>query len=204
MYYLPNIIDTRRFTYQERRIDGGVRFVMVARYVEEKNHRFALRLVEALGRRAVPVRLDCYGLIGDRRYHAELSREVQDSDLASWVRLHEAEADLPARLREHHFMIFPSRLREGTPNAVLESLASGLPVVLADHFRGESYAAHCLSVPIDDVAEGAKLVQDAIRSYDTPRARARRETARNYVESEHDMDAVCYRYEEILRTVVRE
>jgi glycosyltransferase involved in cell wall biosynthesis len=202
-YLLPNIIDFHRFVYRTRRIEGEVRLAVVARYVPGKNHVFAIRLVEALERRGISASLDCYGSVSDPDYLRWLEEVSRGAGIASRVRLHGQVDDVMTRLDKAHFLVFCSRLREGTPNAVLEALSSGLPVLLNDAFLDEPYSRFCIGLPLDDPSEANRRVERAIADYDSAEALALRARARRYVETEHSMEGVCARYESIVGEVLR-
>jgi glycosyltransferase involved in cell wall biosynthesis len=77
---------------------------------------------------SVPVRLL---IAGDGPDRARLEREIAASGNPAAVRLLGWREDVPELLTAADAFVFPSRT-EGMPNAVLEALAAGLPVVASD------------------------------------------------------------------------
>ncbi len=77
---------------------------------------------------SVPVRLL---IAGDGPDRARLEREIAASGNPAAVRLLGWREDVPELLAAADAFVFPSRT-EGMPNAVLEALAAGMPVVASD------------------------------------------------------------------------
>jgi glycosyltransferase involved in cell wall biosynthesis len=125
---IPNCVDTERFRPVERAVAArpdGPHVVSVARLVRDKSP-LALVAAFALAKKSVPgARLTMVGDGPLREQTLALAAELGVADALSVVtgcgevRPHLAEADVFA---------LASR-REGSPNAVLEAMASGLPVV---------------------------------------------------------------------------
>ena len=61
----------------------------------------------------------------------DLKRKAQDIGVADCVTFHGALAheDVLEVLADSHLFVFPTRVREGFPKAVIEAMACGLPVV---------------------------------------------------------------------------
>lgn len=70
-------------------------------------------------------------LVGDGPLRATLERQIASRNLGSRVHLLGARNDVPALLRAADVFVFPSRT-EGLPNALLEAMAAGLPIVTTD------------------------------------------------------------------------
>ena len=82
----------------------------------------------ALVCRTQPVQL---AIVGDGPYREELLAGIAANDLADSVRLLGMREDVPSWLQSADVFVFPSRT-EGLPNALLEAMAVGLPVVTTD------------------------------------------------------------------------
>lgn len=116
---------------------GTLRLVLVGRLVPVKGHAVALEALRALRERVPDATLDVFG---DGPLRAELRKRAAERGLAQAVRLHGAvDVDaLRERLGGFDVAIQPSVTdpegqAEGVPNAVLEAMARGLPVVASRH-----------------------------------------------------------------------
>jgi len=70
-------------------------------------------------------------LVGDGPYRPTVERLMVDHGLQARVRLLGRRTDVPALLKMADAFLFCSRT-EGLPNALLEAMAAGLPVVATD------------------------------------------------------------------------
>ncbi len=113
--------------------DGPLRIVCVASFVDVKGHRFLVEACGILARRGVAFQCD---LVGEGPLRRTVERQVERLGVGDRVRFHGglprgdvarllAQADVAA-LASH-----PTRQgkREGIPVALMEAMASGLPVV---------------------------------------------------------------------------
>lgn len=98
------------------------RGIVVANLIGYKGHA---DLIEALALLPAPPRV-C--LVGDGPERERLTRLIAERGLGEVVRLAGAVPDARAVLRDYQFAVLPSH-SEGLPNAVLEAMAAGLPVV---------------------------------------------------------------------------
>ncbi len=70
-------------------------------------------------------------LVGDGPLRSELVRRINSSDIADRVHLVGARDDVPRLLKTADVFVLPSRT-EGLPNALLEAMAAGCPIVTTD------------------------------------------------------------------------
>jgi colanic acid/amylovoran biosynthesis glycosyltransferase len=127
-------VDPDRFEFTRRQFDGKVlRLVSVARLVPKKGLEFGIRAAARLGDR---VR---YTIVGDGPERARLQSLIDELkagtvELLGW-KSQGAVADL---LRESHALVAPSITtdtgeEEGIPVALMEAMATGLPVISTRH-----------------------------------------------------------------------
>jgi len=117
-------------------IDPGnpLRLVYVARIVPMKQHDHALTLLRHLLDAGIDATLDLVGAAlveSERNYRDELVRRVEQMGLASQVRFAGHVSDVHKRLSAAHVALLVSRY-EGLPNAVVESIQAGTPIVAYD------------------------------------------------------------------------
>lgn len=100
-------------------------------------------------------------LAGDGPLRADIERQIKDTQLHDRVHLLGPRRDIPDLLAASDLFVFPSRT-EGLPNALLEAMASGLPIVTTDvpgcrDLIGDQISG--LMVPYDDAAALARAMQ---------------------------------------------
>jgi colanic acid/amylovoran biosynthesis glycosyltransferase len=118
--------------------DGDVlRIVTVGWLRWEKGHEYALEAIRMLVDRDVPVRLEMLGAVpSERRNHlderARVLHTVADLGLERHVRLRggATSAEISRRLQASDVLLHAA-VTEGIPNAIVEAMACGLPVVAA-------------------------------------------------------------------------
>jgi len=147
---------------------GMFKLVFPASFLPSKNH---LNLAKALlllkDRGTLNLEIHCYGrnigkIVGEKQYitpcYMDLVNFIKQNNLSSNMVLHDAIPDLYKHYIEYDGLILPS-FYEGCPNAVMEGMASALPVVAADvsdvAFLTEERRGGILFNPhsIEDIAE---------------------------------------------------
>jgi glycosyltransferase involved in cell wall biosynthesis len=132
-YFLPNVVDTNWFRPAKGMSDGPVTLIAVGRLVKEKRLD---RFISILGRLRTDHHLNVRGLIvGPRCEEEDLRPQLENHamQLGLWpdiVQFRGGVADTRAVYDEAAVCVLTSDL-EGTPNVLLEAMASGLPVVAA-------------------------------------------------------------------------
>ena len=132
-------VDCRRFAFARRvRREGEpLRIVKVARLVERKGVAHAIRAVAAL----VTAGVDAdYTIVGDGPLRGVLEQLIRELGLSDRVRILGSivHAGVAAVLARSHLLVAPSVTAgngdmEGIPVALMEAMASGLPVVSTVH-----------------------------------------------------------------------
>lgn len=158
---LPNAVDCERF--QPRRRDGsdGLRVVFVGRHVPVKGIDTLIRAWARLDR-SRPMRLV---LAGAGPESAALKALCAELGVADSVEFPGEVHDVPALLSGADVYVQASH-REGLPNAVLEAMASGLPIVATRISGHEDVVAHGhngLLVPVNDADAMAAALDTLLR-----------------------------------------
>lgn len=132
-------IDCSKFAFAPRikRADDPLRLVSVARLVEKKGIGYAIRAVAELAQSGVVVR---YTILGDGPLRGQLEKEVRELGVDESVELRGfvEHGEVVAALRDAHVMLAPSVTAEdgdmeGIPVAIMEAMATGLPVLSTTH-----------------------------------------------------------------------
>lgn len=136
----PTGIPTETLPFEQRTVppEGGRwRFLQVCRLVEKKGLPVALRAFVEV-RKAYPCAE--FHIAGDGPLRVELENLVKELGVADSVRFHGFidQDDLSKLARASHIFVHPSQTAvdgnlEGIPNAMLEAMSTGLPVVATRH-----------------------------------------------------------------------
>ena len=121
---VPNAIDLERFRPQPRPL-GSRTVAMVGRLVQQKNPLLFVAAAAALHARMPDAR---FVLIGDGPLRGQIQAAVDAAGLGAACRLAGERSDVHELLRQADLFWLTSDW-EGLPNAVIEALACGLPVV---------------------------------------------------------------------------
>lgn len=126
-----------RFRVRETPMDGTWKLLQVCRFVDKKGLDLTLKAFEAVKKRYPKAVLT---LVGDGPKMAELKAMVAEMRLGESVVFpgFVTQGVVRKLIMESHVFLHPSRTsadgnREGVPNAALEAMASGMPVVATTH-----------------------------------------------------------------------
>ena len=131
---IPNGVDPDRFagTPDRRAVrrrlglpEAGPLILTVSNLIHYKGHGTLFEAVPLVTRIHPTAR---FLLAGDGPIRPEIERRIAGADLAESVRLLGERDDVPDLLRAADLLVHPSD-EEGFPNAILEAMAAGLPVV---------------------------------------------------------------------------
>ena len=167
---VPNTYDTKLFRACARRPSETLRLVSVGRLVPEKGFDVLLDAVHALVAGGVRVIVT---LVGSGREEAALRQQVARLGLEQHVRLAGtlSGSGLVEALCNADLFVSSSR-REGFGVAILEALATGLPVVATDSGGPADLIGSDdgVLVPVGDalaLAEGIRRTAERLSAYDT-------------------------------------
>jgi glycosyltransferase involved in cell wall biosynthesis len=131
---IPNGVDPNRFAGSadrptvRRRLglpEDGPLLLTVSNLIHYKGHGTLLEAVPLITRTHPTAR---FVLAGDGPMRAEIERRIATAGVADRVRLLGERIDIPDLLRAADLLVHPSD-EEGFPNAILEAMAAGRPVV---------------------------------------------------------------------------
>jgi glycosyltransferase involved in cell wall biosynthesis len=141
-------------------------------------------------------------LVGDGPLHAPLTRLANDLRIADTVQFLGRRDDVPQLLRVADLFVLPSRY-EASPNAILEAMATALPVVAFDvgGIR-ELVRPHHTGwlVPADSPERLADTILAAL--FDRSARQRIGQTARRAIVEEHNLDGWVDRYAELYHRLV--
>jgi glycosyltransferase involved in cell wall biosynthesis len=131
---IPNGVSLERYRGRARRSEVRARVgvpedavlaICVAKLQRQKGHRYLVDALTSLAPRRPELHLL---VVGDGPLADEIARLAEASGLAGRIHLAGQRRDVPELLRASDLFVLPS-LWEGLPMALLEAMASGLPVV---------------------------------------------------------------------------
>ncbi len=125
---VPNGVDLRAFAPAPRPAGGPVTIAGVGSLIEVKNWSVLLPLASGWAADGLDVRLR---IAGEGSGRSALAAQVERLGVGGSVELVGLVDDVPAFLAESDLLVHVST-REGMPNAVLEAMAAGRPVVAFD------------------------------------------------------------------------
>ena len=207
VFTIPNGVDTERYgqpvdrasVRQRVGIPGDARvLIVVAKLMEQKGHAFLLR--------ALPPLLERYAdlhvlLLGDGPLRGALSESIAGLPEAARVHLAGNRRDVSDLLAASDLFVLPS-LWEGLPMALLEAMASGLPVV-ATRVSGSAQVVvdgeSGLLVPAADVERLSEAIGTLLDDPDLARRMGR--AARKRVDRSYSARAQAARHAELYRRV---
>ncbi|MFT4232623.1 MAG: glycosyltransferase [Leucobacter sp.] len=144
---------------------GHVEIVTAARLEEEKNLPMLIDAFRPIAIERPDARLRIYG---KGRVHDSLQRQIDEAGLADSVKLEGFARDVHERMSTASMFVLSSNF-EGLPNALLEAMSMGMPVISTDCPIGGPRmliddGVNGLLVPVDDAeamsAQMQKLVHD--------------------------------------------
>ena len=190
---IANGIDLARFVAPEAKTTRRV-ITTVANLRPGKGHDVLLKAAARVVRRVPDAR---FQIVGDGSRRRELEREAAALRISAQVTFLGHRDDVPDVLRQSDIFAFPS-LMEASPNAVLEAMAAGLPIV-ATRVGGIpeviEHERNGLLVPAGDVRA---LSSGILRLIERPQmAAALASAARQDVESRFSFDRMVGEFQEL-------
>jgi glycosyltransferase involved in cell wall biosynthesis len=182
--------------------DDQVLFLSVGKLMRQKGHAV---LIEAL-RQAATELADVVVLVaGEGELRTDLEGRIAAAGIADRIRLLGARRDVPQLLAAADAFVLPS-LWEGLPMALLEAMASRLPV-LATEVSGTSQVVETgtsgLLVSPGDVAELASGLRElSAIARDADRARTMGDAARARIETHYSARAQARAHAELYRAAL--
>lgn len=129
LFFLPNAIDATQFFARNGNAQpssGVVRLLAAGRLEEQKRLDRLIRLLAQLRRQSpVPFRVV---IAGDGPLRSQLERQAAEAGLSDLVEFRGLVREMKTAYHEADIFLLTSDF-EGTPNVVLEAMASGLPVL---------------------------------------------------------------------------
>ncbi|MFC1851264.1 glycosyltransferase [candidate division CSSED10-310 bacterium] len=200
---IPNGVDHSTFRPRAtllRHNSGPMRLLTVGRLSETKRVELLVEAMEVLSQSDFPARLT---IVGEGHLFNKIARDVQERSLTAVIHMtgRIENARMPQIYREHELFV-SATYQEGMSNAMLEAMASGLPIVTTRWRGGEALIRDngLLVEPASPstMAEAIRSILTDTAAYERMSAAAR-ETAKLYT-----WDNVAEEYIRLYETIVVE
>ncbi|XZF76227.1 glycosyltransferase family 1 protein [Bacillus sp. AL-1R] len=165
--FFPNLIDYSMFLKEprkeviqfkkEKKISENIVIGHIGRFIETKNHKFLLEIMESIIKKEPSIRLV---LVGDGDLKIQIEKEVNDAKLNEYIVFTGIRSDIPTLLHSMDLFVFPS-LYEGLGLVLLEAQASGLPCIVSEAIQPEADLNLGLITKIS-ISDGAEVWADTI------------------------------------------
>jgi len=182
-------------------VPGVVRIGMIARMNDRsKNHVIFLR---AAVRLAAKVQCVEFVLVGDGPLRPELETLVRELELGSRVRFLGDRHDIPEVLASLNITVLPSS-SESSSNAIVESMAAGIPVVASDVGGNTELIQDGETGLLVQPEEHAFTVALERLLLDSELRRRCGQKAKAYASTHHNVETIRDRYEELYQSLLVE
>jgi glycosyltransferase involved in cell wall biosynthesis len=199
LFFLPNVVDSAEFQLAGQASQNPVRLVTAGRLVEQKRHDRFIRLISRL-RSDVPLAVK--GIIAGKGPKREaLEQQVRELQLTEQeLEFCGLRRDMKDVYRGADIFVLTSDF-EGTPNVVLEAMASGVPVVSTDvgdvrALIEDGVSGFVVSRQNEDdlFARVRQLVEDPVQR------RSFAENGRRFIERHFSLNTLAERLDSLYRT----
>ena len=197
---IPNGVDIHHYSNPEEREWIPTRMLFVGRLVYQKGLDLLMKALGELKDFSWQLRL-----VGDGPHRSELERLAKNLGISDriefkgWI-----DKEMVTREYQHaNLFVFPSR-HEGMPNAVLEAMASGLPVIASKISGNEELVNHGVTgllVPPENFMELGRAVRSLLE--DTEKMKKFGAESRSRVESNYTWESVAIEYLDLFQRIVR-
>ena len=194
---IPNGVDLERYASNERKWDPP-RLLLVGRLVYQKGVDILLEALEGL--QSHPWELSLVGDGPERDTLQSLADQYGISERVHFQSWLDGDA-LLQQLQEANLFVFPSR-HEGMPNAVLEAMACGLPVIASRIAGNEELVIHGengLLVPPEDPDGLRNALAELLENH--TRREQMGQASRQRVEDHYAWSRIAAQYLALIETV---
>lgn len=184
VFWLPNIVDTEVFRPESRAADG-VRLLFSGRFVEAKRPEWFISMVADLVRQCT-LTISAV-MLGDGPLRPAMERMAKELGVDERIHFTGRVSDPERFYKEADILVLTSAY-EGTPNVIMEAMASGLPVVATRVGGVEDLVSDrtgCLCDTYEELVAGVReLAQNPVK-----RAGLGKE-ARGWIEQRHSYESL--------------
>ncbi len=200
LFMIPNGIDTQFFTPSPTGLDGRAHIINVGRLVKEKNQETLLRAFALVQQKIPEAHLH---MVGDGYLREYLQSLTDELGLSQHVTFHGASNNVKELLQGARIFALSS-IDEGTPNAILEAMACGLPIVSTKVDGIAAMLVHAEHGYLVDVYQHETMANYILKILETPQlAEKLGAQATKYVQENYSLKLMALRHEAVYLSYYR-
>lgn len=166
---VPNFVDLRHFSPAYHHRSAIPEIIVVATIWKSKNTKGFIDAVEMLTREKIKFHVKWYGKdLANIEYFNECQKKIKEKRLEQYISLLDKTNNISDCFREADYFCLPS-FYEGTPNALCEAMASGLPILcsnVCDNPRYVEEGVNGFMFNPNDVSDMAKTIRKMLQLSD--------------------------------------
>lgn len=174
--------------------------ICVANLHINKGHSYLLEAFEKLYQEDPNIQLL---LVGDGVEYSNLKKQIQKYTSRNNILFLGRRSDVPELLMISDLFVLPT-LFEGQSNAILEAMASGLPIITTDIPENKVFLKDTVSGILVPPKDSSLLYQALQKSYQDPIMRTMlSKEARKIIDNSFSLEKILARWENTLNTVIK-
>ncbi len=194
LFMIPNGIDTQFFSPCSEGLSTRLHIINVGRLVKEKNQETLLRAFALVQKMIPEAHLH---MVGDGYLREYLQNLAAELSLQQNITFHGASNNVRKLLQASRVFVLSS-IDEGTPNAILEAMACGLPIVSTAVDGIAAMLTHEEHGYLVDVYEIESMAHYILKLLQTPElAEKLGEQARKHVLENYSLKLMAQRHEAV-------
>ena len=166
---IPNFVDLQRFTPLFHHRHQVPEIIVVATIYPPKNTLGFIDAVELLAKDGILFHVSWYGKdLANIEYFIECQKKIKEKRVEQYISLLDKTNNISVCFREADYFCLPS-FYEGTPNALCEAMASGLPILcsnVCDNPRYVEEGVNGFMFNPNDVSDMAKTIRKMLQLSD--------------------------------------
>ena len=182
--------------------DNCKNIIMVGRLDDQKNYSMAIEAIRILRDEYPDIHLDVFG---KGWYEETIKKEIEEKDLEDYITLKGWTQNAAQELKEHDLYLMTSDF-EGMPNALMEAMVVGLPVISTDCPTGPSdlidNGVNGYLVPIGDAKVLAERIKEVIEMPKEKRIEMAK-LARQKMQENFNNKAITAKWEELFKSLIK-
>ena len=201
VWVIHNGLDLKRFDGPSGPIagvpleNGTITVAMVANLRPEKGHVVFLKAIQQV---VTQIPRAQFLIVGDGPMREMIEMHIKELGIAGSVTMTGAVTNIPSLLRSVDIVVLASLKNEGLPNAVMEAMAAGKPVVATDVGGTRELVTEGVTgylVPSGDVSMMANRIKDLALSPAAQKTMG--EKARRKIETQFEVERIARRFEQL-------
>ncbi len=194
LFMIPNGIDIHHFMPASGGLNAAPHIINVGRLVKEKNQATLLKAFAMVLQKVPAAHLH---MVGEGGLRQELENIAQNLDITQNITFHGASNQVKELLQQARIFALSS-IDEGTPNAILEAMACGLPIVSTNVDGIPAMLRHEEHGFLVNPYEAENMAKYLLKILETPQlAEELGANARKHAEENYSLELMARRHEAV-------